>query len=349
MPSNLAAGRERRSVYARVQSTASLPRMDVERRRRGRNERHQERVASPVFPVPPIRHPRPEPPPDTIPFDQTPREDGLSVDFSLESYGRKRWRPSRWNPFRSRWAEVAEYDARVARLDERQADVSSQLAALHEQFAVQEKADRTALSLWVEDPSGERPLPVAPGIAQRIRKLEAEYDALTLAIQSVLDQKTEYVVQRRGRLSQEAAKARAEAVRELDSAIATVEEARAQAVAAVEAERWAAEFPGPDADAGALRLAMIKGGRVVKALPEFDGQIAAVQAVEILREDSDWLDRAVPAEQEQKAARLTFARRQSGRTRPRARLPSTASAAGSSKGLVQSTLRGGLAGMTAAR
>ncbi len=65
----------------------------------------------------------------------------------------------------------------------------------------------------------------------------------------MLDEKTRYVLRNRGRLRGEAAKARHEAAERLQRKISDLEEARADAVAAVEAEQWAAKYPGPDADA----------------------------------------------------------------------------------------------------
>ena len=46
------------------------------------------------------------------------RADGLARDVTAEGYARKRWSPRRWNPFRSRMAEVAEFDDQVERLEQ---------------------------------------------------------------------------------------------------------------------------------------------------------------------------------------------------------------------------------------
>jgi len=239
-------------------------------------------------------------PPDSVPFHLQPRADGLAVDSSPETYARKGWSPARWNPFRARFAEVAEFDERASRLEARQADTTGELVALREQLGAVQEEDRQTLASWVEDPAGSaRPLPVAPKIEQTISELEHEQAALTVALHRVLDAKTEYVVSHRGRLAREAAKARHEAVRTLEAAIGAVEAARDEAVATVEVERWAQEFPGAEADAASLRLSLVRGGRILKAVPEITSPLAAQQLLEILRRDAGWLNNLL-ADQQQK-------------------------------------------------
>lgn len=246
------------------------------------------------FPLPPGTRdgtlPRPAVPPESMRADERP--DGLAIDVDAGAYARKRWSPSRWNPFRSRWPEVAELDERVYRLEQRQADTLAELVALREQHTEAVRADESALADWVADPEGDRPLPTAPGVEQRVSELERERDALEVATRRVLDEKDRYVQANRRRLRSEAAKARADAAKHLDELIDTVAEAREQVVACVEAERWAAHFPAEDADPASLRLPLVRGGRVSRALPELRTQVAASQVLELLRHDSQWLNGA---------------------------------------------------------
>ena len=255
------------------------------------------------FPLPPgtkdTTLPPPRLPEGTIPHHLTPRPDGLAADGTPESYGRKGWSPSRWNPFRKRFAEVAEFDERASRLEGKQADTTGQLVALREQLGAVQEEDRQTLAVWVEDPAGSvRPLPVAPKIEQTISELEHEQAALTVALHRALDAKTEYVVSHRGRLVREAARARHEAVRALETAIDAVDAARAEAVLTVEVERWAQEYPAAEANPASLRLSLIRGGRILKAVPEITNPLAAQLVLLILRRDAGWLDNLLADQQQ---------------------------------------------------
>lgn len=223
------------------------------------------------------------------------RPDGLAVDTSVAAYALKRL-----SPFRDRWPEVREFDEQVERLDRRQADVNVELAALQEQLPQAQAADREALARWVAASEGDRPVPAAPGIEQRIADLTAERDALEVARQHALDDKTVFVERHRKRLVRDAAKARKQAVEGLDRAIRTVEAARAAVVGCVQAERWAREFPGELADAGSLRLDFSKGGRLSKAIPDLKTLTVASQLFELLRDDARWLDSVLVDEQEER-------------------------------------------------
>jgi hypothetical protein len=228
------------------------------------------------------------PAPDVVPLHQTPRPDGLAVDTSIASYAFKRW-----SPFRKRWPDVLAFDERVRELEHQQAAVNQKLVEAHEELAAAEAADQELLATWVANPSGTRPQPEAPGAELRIRDLEREREALELAVRRVLDDKSDFVAQHRARLIREARKATAKAVKQLHEKVEAVEQARAEAVDCVVAQHWAKHFPGEDANAGSLRLALIKGGRVVKALNGYLGQIVSTQALELLREDADWIGRVL--------------------------------------------------------
>lgn len=79
------------------------------------------------------------------------------------------------------------------------------------------------------------------------------------------------------------------------AAIDAVAAAREQAVAAVETELWVAEYPEATADAASLRLSLM---RLSRAMPDVRTQTAAINVIQWLRDDGDWLNRAVGGDEE---------------------------------------------------
>jgi hypothetical protein len=213
------------------------------------------------------------------------------LDPSMEAYARRRWSPRRG------WRDVAEFDERVAELEQRQARVLAEMTGLHEQIPVAERADTEAMATWVTEQRGSRPLPTVPALEQRVAELQQECDALTLAVQRVLDKKERYVEKHRGRLLKEARKAHEQTVAEFRRLVDEVERTRGHAADCVEALRWALEFPGEGA-ASNLRLELAKGGRVPKVLPEFKTIVPIAKVFEWLREDAAWLARALDPKHE---------------------------------------------------
>ena len=238
-----------------------------------------------TFPVPPgtstDNQPPPTLPPGTVPFHLTPRPDGLAVDTTPGAYVQRRW-----SPRRRRWPEVAAFDDRVRQLEQRQAGTSESLVALREQHQTAESHDRDQLAGWVASEPGPRPLPTAPAIAEQITELEREREAIEIAVRSELDQKLAYVERHRHRLVADAAKARGEAVARFRAAIGLMAEAREEAVGAVQCELWATQYPGEGADPSSMPLAMVRGGRIVKAIPNYNSQLAAVSLLEALEADA---------------------------------------------------------------
>jgi hypothetical protein len=213
-------------------------------------------------------------------------------DRSDEAYARRRW-----SPRRSRWPQVHEYDRTVQELERRQADLNAQAIGLRERHAEAVTADREALAVWAAGGTGTRPTPTASALEQRIDEIDQERDALELAVRNGLDEKERFVDKNRGRLVREAEKAHARAVEKLQQAITAVEQARADAIETVAAERWGLEYPSEDANAGSLRLPQLKGGRLTSAIPEFKGLALAGQVIEWLREDAAWLGSVLDDEQ----------------------------------------------------
>jgi len=253
----------------------TLLQLDVEREReRVAKDRHERLRKAP----PPLDH---SPPDGVVPLHETPRPDGLAVDTSIGSYALKRL-----SPFRNRWAEVNSFDERVTRLEQKQADLNAELLTLQEQLVRAEAADREALTQWVATQEGERPLPTAPTIEQRINERTAERDALTAAQQNVLDEKHAFVEKHRGRLVREAGKTRERAVAKLHETIAAVEAARAELVEARSVCRWAEHYPAEEATSDDMQVTMLAGGlqRPVRrtlgtnALVPFTAVVGALQA-----------------------------------------------------------------------
>ncbi|MBA3736193.1 MAG: hypothetical protein H0W90_13530 [Actinobacteria bacterium] len=160
-------------------------------------------------------------------------------------------------------------------LERKQTGLNAEIIAAQEQLRSAHDTDRERLAAWVVDRQGDRPLPLLPGIERRIVDLEQERDALTTATERVLDEKERFVAKHRSRLVREASKARARAIERLEQTISACEEARAEAVDCVAAQRWAAEYPAESADASSLRVGFMKGGRLTTCLPEFRGLAVA--------------------------------------------------------------------------
>jgi hypothetical protein len=82
---------------------------------------------------------------------------------------------------------------------------------------------------------------------------------------------------------------RALAVAKLREAIRAVEQAREEAIAALGIEQWAKVFPHEDAGAGHLRLNLLKGGRLSKAMPNVTTITVATSVLQWLLDDAAWL------------------------------------------------------------
>jgi hypothetical protein len=113
----------------------------------------------------------------------------------------------RLSPFGNRWPEVVEFDMKVAELEMRQAEVSAELQQLRDRELVAPAADAERLAAWqLDGERGDRPEPGLPAIKQEITERQADYEALTVAIGRVLDDKASYIDRHRGKLVREADK-----------------------------------------------------------------------------------------------------------------------------------------------
>ena len=56
-------------------------------------------------------------------------------------------------------------------------------------------------------------------------------------------------------------------------------------------ELWAVEYPGEKAGPSAVPMQQLRGGRIVKAIPNYTNALAMVSLLEALESDAAWLDK----------------------------------------------------------
>jgi hypothetical protein len=223
---------------------------------------------------------------------ETAREPGLPRD--LVAVEENVWK--RLSPFRNRWPEVAEFDTRVAELEHRQSQVSAELQQLHDRELAAPAADSQRLAAWqLDGERGDRPGPTAPAIRQEVAERQADYEALTVAIGRVLDEKASYVDQHRGKLARDADKQVEQAHARYLELIGELEAVREELSGRRRDAIWARLYPRqeamvePPAGVGGHPPTHKKFGlgRVYQ-LPEI---------AELLRLDASWLREAQTVEQ----------------------------------------------------
>jgi hypothetical protein len=97
-------------------------------------------------------------------------------------------------------------DAR-RKLEHRQSQVAAELQHLHDRELAAPAADAERLAAWqLDGERGDRPGPTLPAIRREVAERQADYEALTVAIGRVLDDKAIYVDQHRGKLTKDADK-----------------------------------------------------------------------------------------------------------------------------------------------
>ena len=74
-------------------------------------------------------------------------------------------------------------------LERKQQAIMDELQALTERHRAAEQHDQHALAAWVASQDGDRPAPTAPDVQRRIDERRADWDALTIAVSSVLAEK----------------------------------------------------------------------------------------------------------------------------------------------------------------
>ena len=202
----------------------------------------------------------------------------------------------RLSPRRNRWPEIQALDRRVEELEQRRVTIQDELQALQEQHRHSLGEDLEALAVWVAAEAGARPEATAPAVEARIAELEANRDAIAIAVERVLSEKESLVERHRSRLAKDAGKAKTEAIARYLAAVDELERAREDAVELRRAELWARLFPREEAVA-ALDHQYVKGGRKAQALPELSSRAAIAALYDLLREDVAWLEGAADAAQ----------------------------------------------------
>jgi hypothetical protein len=206
----------------------------------------------------------------------------------------------RFSPRKS-WPEVGAIDAKLAKLDRQRAELGEKIAQLEQAIRDAARADMEAVAEWqLAGSTGGRPLATVLALEAELAQARSDVDACAVAEERILREKVEFVSKHRKRLNADAAKTRGLAVKRLQDAITEVEQARAEAVEALLSERWTREFPGDAANAGALRLELMKGGRISKALPDLRTITVATSVIEYQRDDANWLDAVLADEQQER-------------------------------------------------
>jgi hypothetical protein len=205
----------------------------------------------------------------------------------------------RFSPRKS-WPEVRAIDAKLTQLDHQRTELGEKIARLDAAVSYAKLADRRAVADWqLAGAKGERPSATVPALVAELEQARADVESCAIAEDSILREKVEFVQKHRGRLTKDAAKDSGDAVKRLLDAIAAVEQAREEAITALQAERWAHEYPGEDANPSSLRLEHMKGGRLSKTMPEVRTLTVAESVLSWLRDDAAWLG-SVLADQQAK-------------------------------------------------
>jgi hypothetical protein len=225
----------------------------------------------------------------TVPIFERPPASQTPFPPKLEQAGPLR----RFSPRKS-WPEVRELDRRMDRLDEQRVRIGERIGALEQAVRAATLADKQALADWqLGGEKGSRPGATAPALEAELAQARADHDATAVAEDSILKEKTSFVAKHRKRLVADAGKGRAQAVARFREAIAALEAAREEVLEALRAEQWAKRFPGEEANADALGLQLIRGGRVSKAWPELRTITTAASVFAYLMDDAAWLERAL--------------------------------------------------------
>ena len=202
----------------------------------------------------------------------------------------------RLSPRRNRWPEIQALDRRVEELEQRRVTIQDELQALQERHRQSLGEDLEALAVWVAAEAGARPEATAPAVEARIAELEANRDAIAIAVERVLSEKESLVERHRSRLAKDAGKAKVAALARLQQLVDEIERARDEVVELRKAELWSRLFPREEAVAS-LDHQYVKGGRKAQALPELSSRAAIAALYDLLREDAAWLEGAADAAQ----------------------------------------------------
>jgi hypothetical protein len=199
----------------------------------------------------------------------------------------------RLSPRPNRWQEVGAFDSQVAGIEHHKAEVGREAQAVRERLPAVELDDKERLAAWMDTQHGERPIPAARGLHERLEQCEREMQALDLSASRALLAKEKFVARHRGRLVKEARQAVERNAARSKQLLTEMQAARDDVCAAADAYRWAANFPNqesrPDDEARYLN-----GGRRSVAFGDLlPYRLDYQQVLAAITEDTEWLAASV--------------------------------------------------------
>jgi len=218
-------------------------------------------------------------------------------DALLAGVGASVW--ARFNPTRSRWPELREFDQQLARIDEQQVRANEKVAALLERRRLAPEAHSRVLADWLADEKGARPEAETVALTEQIEAAQDEHKALELLRERILGERVGFVTKRRRRLVKDADRATESARDRYLSLVGQLEQAREELVARRQTAVWAACFPSEALAAQPDTHHLCAGLRkpVEAALPGLRLALPAPAVLEILRSDAAHLATASTIEQ----------------------------------------------------
>jgi hypothetical protein len=204
-------------------------------------------------------------------------------------------------PRRSLWPDVDQLTERITELQRRHTEAQERARDLSAQRAVAPSRDAQALSEWeLGDRQGPKPEPTTEALDHQLAEAERDRDALAIACDRLLEQKSEFVTRHRDRLVRVAAQQADAAHARARKLIDELAQVRENLTSLRTAELWAALFPAAETSQQP-QTAMIAYGLAapvrdtlgLRPAPAFE----AAKVLELLRRDVDELRTAATPEQ----------------------------------------------------
>ena len=220
--------------------------------------------------------------PVPVPVPPDPRDD---PNFAVLAGPEQSWF-ARLSPRRSRWPDVAAVDAKIADLDQRQQALHGQLTDLHQRRQTADADAARRMADWLIDSHGERPQNEAQALDDQIADLSAEYQAIDIRRESVLNEKIALVTKRRRSLVRDAERAVDAAKKKYLDAVDAVVAARAELVDANQSRIWACCFPNDVLQTYPPDHVMVSGRRRESERNGFTSAVPATSIFGLLRDDA---------------------------------------------------------------
>jgi len=208
---------------------------------------------------------------------------------------------ARISPRRNRWPELRLIDERVAEIDQAQARASQELQETRERRQGAEPRHQAELADWLAaGQPGERPVPEAAELEERIAVLAAEIAAHDLVRERVLEERVAFVVQSRKALVRDVEKELEERRARCLELLDELEHARDDLIALAQTGAWARLYPSETLTAAPPYAGAIVGARLSlqeRHLPGIKAQLPAASVYALLRADVDHCASAITVEQ----------------------------------------------------